>query len=331
MAEPLLSVENLKTYFFIGSAISRAVDGVSFTVARGETLGLVGESGCGKTVSSLSIMRLVPSPPGRIIGGRILFDGRDLLTLRDEDMRRVRGREIGMVFQEPMTSLNPVYTIGYQIAEVLLTHTGITHSEAYKRAEELLSRVKMPAPAKQLACYPHELSGGLRQRVMIAMAVACQPKLLIADEPTTALDVTIQAQILELFQELKATLGMSMLLVTHNLAVVAEVADAIAVMYAGYIVEYAETRNLFAEPIHPYTVGLLTAVPTIARKSERLEAIPGNVPDPADKPPGCPFHPRCYLRRKLGTRVCDEQVPDITQCGPRHWVRCWNAPREHGK
>lgn len=321
MNDTLLSVRNLHTYFFVGSAVSKAVEGAEFNIRLGETLGLVGESGCGKTVTSLSIMRLIPSPPGKIVYGSILFDGRDLLTLAEEHMRRVRGGEIGMVFQEPMASLNPVYSIGYQIAEVILAHTPTPRQEVRDKCIELLSSVGMPEAERQLDRYPHELSGGLRQRAMIAMAIACGPKLLIADEPTTALDVTIQAQILELFQELKSSRAMSVLLVTHNLAVVAEVSDSVAVMYSGRIVEYASTAELFTNPIHPYTAGLLSSVPSVHRKVEHLEVIPGNVADPSNKPRGCPFHPRC----KLATKECSAEMPPVERLDSAHWFRCWNA------
>ena len=321
MREPLLQVEDLKTRFVTDEGVVRAVDGVSFRIAGGETLGLVGESGCGKSVTALSVLRLIDPRQGEITGGRIVWQGRNILDLPEREMRRIRGNEIAMVFQEPMASLNPVYSIGYQIAEVILAHTPTPRQEVRDKCIELLSSVGMPEAERQLDRYPHELSGGLRQRAMIAMAIACGPKLLIADEPTTALDVTIQAQILELFQELKSSRAMSVLLVTHNLAVVAEVSDSVAVMYSGRIVEYASTAELFTNPIHPYTAGLLSSVPSVHRKVEHLEVIPGNVADPSNKPRGCPFHPRC----KLATKECSAEMPPVERLDSAHWFRCWNA------
>jgi oligopeptide/dipeptide ABC transporter ATP-binding protein len=292
---PLLAVEGLVTAFHTDEGTVRAVDGVSFEVKDGGTLGIVGESGCGKSVTSLSIMRLLPTPPGRIEAGKILFEGKNLLELPESDMRKLRGNRISMIFQEPMTSLNPVYTAGQQIMEAIRLHQKTTKAEARKKAIEMLTLVGIPAPDKRVDEYPHQLSGGMRQRVMIAMALACQPKLLIADEPTTALDVTIQAQILDLLARLRGELGMSIILITHDLGVVAEFVDEIVVMYAGKVVERAETRALFAAPKHPYTRGLLKSVPSYGDNAvqKRLPTIPGVVPDLRDLPKGCRFQDRC--------------------------------------
>jgi oligopeptide/dipeptide ABC transporter ATP-binding protein len=314
----LLDVRDLRTHFFTDDGVVRAVDGVSFRVRRGKTLGVVGESGCGKSVTALSVMRLVP-PPGRHVGGRILFEGRDLATLPEPEMRAVRGRDIAMIFQEPMTSLNPVFTVGYQIMEAIRTHLPVSRSEARRRAVELLEKVKIPAAARRVDDYPHQMSGGMRQRVMIAMALACTPRLLIADEPTTALDVTIQAQILDLLRELQQEFRMSVLIITHDLGVVAEVADEVAVMYASKIVEYAPARELFREPLHPYTVGLLRAIPRLdTPKAEKLSVIPGTVPNPLRFPPGCAFHPRC----PMAVDRCREVEPRLRELRPGHWVAC---------
>jgi len=291
--EPLLDIRDLKTYFFTDRGVARAVDGVSFFIPPRSTLGLVGESGCGKSVSALSILRLIQSPPGKIVSGSIQLEGRDLLGLSEEEIRRVRGNRISMIFQEPMTSLNPVFTIGDQIAEAILTHQPVNRAEALDRAIELLRRVRIPSGETQVHQYPHQISGGMRQRVMIAMALACNPKLLIADEPTTALDVTIQAQILELLRELQQEFGMSILLITHDLGIVAEMADFVAVMYAGQIVEFAPAEELFANPQHPYTLGLFQSRPSLGMRKKRLDVIPGVVPNPIHFPPGCRFHPRC--------------------------------------
>ncbi len=318
----LVEVRNLKTYFFTRRGIVKAVDGVSFTIERGHTLGLVGESGCGKSVTSLSILRLI-SPPGRIVGGEILFDGVDLLKLDDETMRRYRGKKIAMIFQDPMTSLNPVYTVGYQIAEAILAHHDIPKREAWQRAVELMRAVAIPDPEQRAKSYPHELSGGMRQRVMIAMAISCHPELLIADEPTTALDVTIQAQILELLEHLRRTMNLSMLLITHDLGVVAETADRVAVMYAGKLVEIASTRDIFTDPQHPYTIGLLRCVPRMTTAGQddqrrRLETITGSVPDLVNLPPGCPFVPRCPEAHS----TCRQGEIAFTEVSPGHFVRC---------
>jgi peptide/nickel transport system ATP-binding protein len=291
--EPLLVVKDLKTHFFTDRGVARAVDGVSFAIPAGSTLGLVGESGCGKSVTALSILRLVQSPPGRIVGGSITLDGRDLLQCSEEEIRHVRGNQISMIFQEPMTSLNPVFTIGNQIMEALLLHRRVSRKEAEEQTIEMLRRVRIPSGETLIHQYPHQISGGMRQRVMIAMALVCRPKLVIADEPTTALDVTIQAQILELLEDLQEEFGMSILIITHDLGIVADLADHVAVMYAGRIVESASTQELFANPRHPYTLGLFHSRPRLGSKKKRLDVIPGVVPNPIDFPAGCRFHPRC--------------------------------------
>ena len=316
---PLLEVRDLHTYFFLDGGVSKAVEGADFSIARGATLGLVGESGCGKSATSLSIMRLVPSPPGKIVQGEVIFDGRDLLHLPEAEMRRIRGRDIGIIFQEPMTSLNPVFTVGWQIVEVILNHERIPHKEAWERAVEMLRKVHISAPEQRANDYPHQLSGGMRQRVVIAMALACSPRLLIADEPTTALDVTIQAQIMDLFQEVTAGTDMTVLLVTHNLGIVAQTAGEVAVMYAGRIVEHAATARLFEAPLHPYTRGLLASIPKTTSSAQRLHVIEGSVPDPARKPQGCPFHPRCPLAKP----ICSKEMPGRHAAAEGHMVRCW--------
>jgi oligopeptide/dipeptide ABC transporter ATP-binding protein len=322
-AGALLEVRDLRTWFHTDEGVVRAVDGVSFDLAAGSTLGLVGESGCGKSVTALSILRLIASPPGRIEGGEILFRGRDLVTLPDRELRRVRGNEIAMVFQEPMTSLNPVFSCGEQVAEVLRVHRGAGRREAREQAVELLRLVGIPAPEQRVDEYPHQLSGGMRQRVMIAMALACRPALLIADEPTTALDVTIQAQILELLARLQRDLGMAVLLITHDLGVVAEVAEHVAVMYAGQVVERCPVREAFHDPRHPYTLGLLACVPHLGAHRGRLHVIPGAVPDPAAHPAGCRFHPRCGF----ATERCRAEQPALAPAAAGHEVRCWHADR----
>ncbi len=322
--EPLLAVDNLVTTFRTESGVVRAVDGVSFTVAAGETLAVVGESGCGKSVTSLSVLRLVPNPPGRIEAGRIRFRGQDLLQLPEREMRAIRGNEISMVFQEPMTSLNPVFTVGAQIGEAIALHQKVGKTEARTRAIEMLKRVGIPAPEQRVDEYPHQLSGGMRQRVMIAMALSCNPALLIADEPTTALDVTVQAQILELIASLQESMGMAVLLITHDLGVVAEVADRVAVMYAGRIVEYAPVADIFARPQHPYTVGLLESLPAMSAGRDRLRVIPGTVPNPAEFPSGCPFHPRCAI----AVAACSGALPALEMApggDSAHQVRCFRA------
>ncbi|ODS56173.1 MAG: peptide ABC transporter ATP-binding protein [Acidobacteria bacterium SCN 69-37] len=293
MSDPLLRLDDLKTYFHTDEAVVRAVDGVSYEVHAGETLAVVGESGSGKSVTALSILRLIPQPPGRIEGGRILFKGRDLVTASEAEMRRIRGAEISMIFQEPMTSLNPVFTCGEQIVEAVVLHERVDRRAARRRAIEMLELVGIPSAAQRADAYPHQLSGGMRQRVMIAMALACRPSVLIADEPTTALDVTIQAQILELLKRLQQEIGMAVILITHDLGVVAETADRVAVMYAGQVVEYCDVRSAFARPLHPYTAGLQASLPRLGETRESLRVIPGNVPNPAHFPDGCRFHPRC--------------------------------------
>ena len=317
----LLQVRDLRTSFFTSDGEVRAVDGVTFDIEDGETVGLVGESGCGKSVTALSIMRLLPKGTGRLVGGEIIYRGRDLATLSDEEMRRIRGNEISMIFQEPMTSLNPVFTIGEQIAEAVRLHQRVDKREAHDRAVEMLRLVKIADPEKRLRDFPHQLSGGMRQRVMIAMALSCNPKLLMADEPTTALDVTIQAQILELIAELQAKLGMAVLLITHDLGVVAERANHVAVMYAGKIVERARPDVIFSRPMHPYTIGLMNSVPGVGGRKARLDAIPGIVPSPLHWPSGCRFRDRCGR----ADTACAETQPDLREVEPGHWVACLKA------
>ena len=319
--DPVLEVRDLRTYFHTEEGVARAVDGVSFVVGRGQTLGLVGESGCGKSVSAFSIMRLVPDPPGRIEAGQILLRGRDLLALDEEEMRQVRGDDIAMIFQEPMTSLNPVLTCGFQIAEAVVLHQQVPMQEARARAVEMLQLVGIPAPEQRIDEYPHQLSGGMRQRVMIAMALSCNPDVLIADEPTTALDVTIQAQILALLESLQESLRMAIVMITHDLGVIAETADQVAVMYAGQIVEYAETQSLFAGPRHPYTRGLLRSIPRLDAEQERLDIIPGVVPDARVFPQGCRFAPRC----PLADAHCRAEAPSLEEVEAGHWAGCWKA------
>ncbi|RAI02052.1 dipeptide ABC transporter ATP-binding protein DppD [Acuticoccus sediminis] len=323
-AAPLLAVEDLAVHFKVEGATYHAVDGVSFSVDRGETLGIVGESGCGKSVTSLAIMRLVPQPPGRYARGRILFDGTDLLALPRRRMRALRGGRIGMIFQEPMTSLNPVYTLGDQIAESLKVHAGLTGRAARERAIELLEFVRLPSPEKRVDDYPHQLSGGQRQRVMIALALANEPDLLLADEPTTALDVTIQAQILELFEDLKARTNAATILITHDLGVVAQSCDRVVVMYAGRAVERATTAALFADPQHPYTIGLMAAVPRIDAATGRLSTIEGSVPRLDGTLKGCRFASRC----PLADGQCRAEDPPLVAIAPGHDVACWHAPIE---
>jgi oligopeptide/dipeptide ABC transporter ATP-binding protein len=318
MKEPLLSVHDLQVFFHTDNVVSRAVDGVSYQVRQGETVCLVGESGCGKTVSALAILGLVPRPPGEIRGGKILFKGKNLLNLNEGELQRLRGKEISMIFQEPMTSLNPVFTIGDQIQEAIITHEAVEEAEAHLRTIKLLADVGIPSPEERTRDYPHNLSGGQRQRVMIAMALACKPDLVIADEPTTALDVTIQDQILHLFRELKEKRHMALLYITHNLAVVAEIADRIHVMYAGTITEVGNVGQIFRDPSHPYTMGLLASLPSRARKGKTLYSIPGAVPDPAYKPNGCPFNPRCPHVQES----CRVEFPEMCDFGDSHFARC---------
>ena len=322
--EPLLEVRDLKTYFFTDRGVARAVDGVSFFIPPRSTLGLVGESGCGKSVTALSILRLIQSPPGKIVSGSIQFEGRDLLGVSEEEIRRVRGNHISMVFQEPMTSLNPVFTIGDQIMEAILTHEGVSRAEALNRTVEMLRRVRIPSAETLVHQYPHQISGGMRQRVMIAMALACSPKLLIADEPTTALDVTIQAQILTLLRDLQQEFGMSILLITHDLGIVAEMADFVAVVYAGQIVEFAPAPELFQNPQHPYTLGLFQSRPSLGMRKKRLDVIPGVVPNPISFPSGCRFHPRC----SYAAEICRTTEVTLQEVAREHTSACLLVQRD---
>jgi oligopeptide transport system ATP-binding protein len=316
----LLEVNELKTYFYTPDGVVKAVNGVSYSLKDGEALGLVGESGCGKSVSALSLMRLIPTPPGKIVDGQVIFDGRDLLKLSDEEIRRIRGNDIAMIFQDPMTSLNPVLTIGRQISEALELHKGMSKSQARERTIELLELVGIPSARSRVDDYPHQFSGGMRQRVMIAMALSCDPKVLLADEPTTALDVTIQAQILDLIKRLRSELGMAVILITHDLGVVAGLADKINVMYAGYIVESAPADELFKNPRHPYTLGLLRSIPRIDEpRREKLVPIEGLPPDLIDTPPGCPFQPRCVY----AIDRCREENPSLEPVSRGHTIACW--------
>ena len=317
LKNPLLEVHSLSTHFFTEEGVVRAVENVSFEIYPGEILGLVGESGCGKSVTGLSLLKLIPIPPGRIVNGDILFDGRSLLNLEEKEMEKVRGNDIAMIFQEPMTSLNPVFTIGDQIMEAIILHQRLDKTEARKRAIDMLDRVKIPSPEKRVDSYPHQLSGGMRQRAMIAMALSCQPKLLIADEPTTALDVTIQAQVLQLLKEIQREMGMSVMLITHDLGVVSEIADRVAVMYAGRIFEYGPIEAIFGEMRNPYTRGLMHSIPQLTERKGRLNAIPGQVPDPMNLPVGCKFHPRCYMM----IEDCKKGEP-IFQVDGDHFSRC---------
>jgi oligopeptide/dipeptide ABC transporter ATP-binding protein len=342
MAQPLLEVQNLDVAFDTDRGQVRPVRDVSFSIFPGQTVALVGESGCGKSVTSLSVLRLIPQPPGRILGGKVMLEGRDLLALSEKEMRRVRGKDIAMIFQEPMTSLNPVYSIGDQIAEAIILHQHVSSREAKKIAEKALNDVGIADPQRRLSEYPHQMSGGMRQRVMIAMALSCKPKLLIADEPTTALDVTIQAQILELLRKLQRETGMSVLLITHDLGVVAENADVVNVMYASRIVESATVEELFDHPQHPYTQGLFRAVPKLGAHAERLQTIAGTVPNPSHFPSGCKFHPRCPRTRELAAaakpeetiiiraadeqarvlRRCQQEEPNLREVLPNHGAAC---------
>jgi oligopeptide/dipeptide ABC transporter ATP-binding protein len=318
----LLDVKNLKTYFYTDDGVVKAVDGVDFYVNEGEVLGLVGESGCGKSVTSFSILRLVSSP-GRIEEGQIFFEGRDLLTLSQEEMVHVRGDRISMIFQQPQTSLNPVFRIGDQIVEVFQIHSKLDKREAWQKAIDLLRLVGIPDPERKANAYPHELSGGQAQRVMIAMALALNPRLLIADEPTTALDVTIQAQILDLMRYLRKQVNTAVILITHDLGVIAEMADRVAVMYAGSIVEQAGVNAIFAQPHHPYTQGLIASVPVLGQIKDELDTIPGNVPNLVNLPPGCRFASRCLAREQYDLQICTEVEPDLVPVGHAHQVRCW--------
>ena len=321
-SKPLLEVKGLKTYFYTEDGVVRAVDGVSFEVYPGEVLGLVGESGCGKSVTSLSIMRLI-SKPGRIDEGEILIDGEDLLKLPEDEMIKIRGNRISMIFQQPQTALNPVFKVGDQLAEVLDVHQDLGKEAGWKRAVALLKMVGVPDPERRADAYPHELSGGMAQRVMIAMALACVPELLIADEPTTALDVTIQAQILDLMRDLRREMGTSVILITHDLGVVAEMAERVAVMYAGEIVEQTDVNTLFDQPLHPYTQGLIGSIPVLGEIKEKLDVIPGSVPNLVNLPPGCRFAPRCQARFKYACTICAEIKPELVEVKQGHSVRCW--------
>ena len=319
---PQLEIKNLKTYFYTEDGVVKAVDGVDFEVYPGEVLGLVGESGCGKSVSALSIMRLI-GQPGKVLEGEIVFDGQDLLKLTENEMTHVRGNRISMIFQQPQTALNPVFKVGDQIAEVLGIHQNLGREVGWKRAIELLKMVGISEPERRAESYPHELSGGMAQRVMIAMALACLPELLIADEPTTALDVTIQAQILDLMRDLRAKVGASVILITHDLGVIAEMAARVAVMYAGRIVEQADVKTLFAKPLHPYTQGLMGSIPVLGKIKEKLDVIPGNVPNLINLPPGCRFAPRCRARVEHQLKICTEVEPDLVEVASAHTARCW--------
>lgn len=319
MKEKLLEIKNLKTYFFTDTGQVPAVNGVDFYIHEGETLGVVGESGCGKSVTSLSVMRLLTDTPGKVVDGSIRFKGKDLLSLSEKEMRKIRGNEIAMIFQEPMTSLNPVYTIGEQIGEAVKLHLKYNKKEAKNHVINMLKLVGIPRAEEIINEYPHQLSGGMRQRIMIAMAMACNPTLLIADEPTTALDVTIQAQILELMKKLKKEKATSIMLITHDLGVVAEMCDRVIVMYAGKVVEEAEVTEIFDNPKHPYTKGLLNSIPKLGQKMDRLDSIPGNVPTPANMPKGCKFAPRCSQVMD----ICKENEPDLIQVEDGHKCRCF--------
>ena len=328
---PLLQVRNLKTYFFTVDGIARAVDNVSINLYEGKTLGLVGESGCGKSVTAMSIMRLIKDPPGKTVEGRILFNGQDLLQISTKEIKAVRGKQIAMIFQEPMTSLNPVYKIGDQIAEMLMLHENLNKRESWDRAVEMLKKVQIPSPEKRVHDYPHQLSGGMRQRVMIAMALSCNPKILIADEPTTALDVTVQAQIIDLMLELKEEFGTAILLINNDLGVIAEIAERVDVMYAGKVVEEAQTLSIFEEPKHPYTQGMLKSLPKLDTDFEssgrRLQEIKGMVPSFYELPVGCSFHPRC----RYAMEVCREKPPDLIDIGGDYLVQCHlYAPNKKG-
>ncbi|MDI6025652.1 ABC transporter ATP-binding protein [Corticibacterium sp. UT-5YL-CI-8] len=321
-APPILEVRNLKTYFSSERGDIRSVDDISFSVVKGETLGIVGESGSGKSVTSLSIMRLIAAPPGRYAGGQILFENRDILQLSKAEMRALRGNRISMIYQEPMTSLNPVFTVGEQIAETIALHQNLSRKSAFSKAIDMLRLVNIPEPERRATEYPHQLSGGMRQRVMIAMALSCNPRLLIADEPTTALDVTIQAQILDLLRRLRRDLGMSIVLITHDLGVVAEMCDRVAVMYAGKIVEVADVTALFDNPLHPYTEGLLASIPRLDEDVDELYAIEGSVPNPIDRPPGCAFAGRCPYVFEL----CRTEEPPLVEVRPGRQAACFLAP-----
>jgi len=320
VSDILLEVNHLKTYFFLDEGVSQAVDGMDFSIRKGKTLGMIGESGCGKSVSALSILQLIPMPPGKIISGEILFEGEDLLRKSKHEIKKIRGNDISMIFQEPMTSLNPVFTIGDQIMEPILLHQKVDKARARQMAIEMLDLVGIPSPAKRVDEYPHQLSGGMRQRAMIAMALSCRPKLLIADEPTTALDVTIQAQILALIRRIKKEIGMAVLMITHDLGVIAETAEDVVVAYAGKAVEYADVVTIFKSPAHPYTQALYNSIPRLTdTKKRRLEVVSGIVPNPLEFPPGCRFHPRCKYARDF----CRTDEPQLISISENHGVRCF--------
>lgn len=321
MEHTLVQIKNLKTYFFTDAGIVKAVDDVTLNIPQGKTVAVVGESGSGKSVMASSIMKLVPQPPGKIVSGEILFEGEDMVKMSEEEMRLIRGNRISMIFQEPMTSLNPVFRIGEQITEAIELHQQASEKEAIEKAEEILKLVGIPAAEERMRDYPHQLSGGMRQRVMIAMALACNPELLIADEPTTALDVTIQAQILELMRSLQEGIGMAILLITHDLGVVAEMADEVIVMYAGQVVEYTDVNTLFRNPLHPYTAGLMRSIPRVDVKQDKLFVIEGVVPNPMNFPEGCRFAPRC----SLAVPECRGAIPELREITPGHQVRCIKA------
>lgn len=317
----LLEVKDLRTYFYTDDGVVKAVDGVNFSIETGKTLGIVGESGCGKSVTAMSILRLIAQPPGKIVDGTAIFEEKDLLKISEKEMRDVRGNEISVIFQEPMTSLNPVFTVGFQIGEVLILHQKLSKEEAMERAIQMIKLVGIPNAERIAEEYPHQLSGGMRQRVMIAMALACQPKLLIADEPTTALDVTIQAQILEIMNDLKTKLNTSIMLITHDLGVIADMADHVIVMYAGKVVEDAPVVELYQNPKHPYTIGLMSSIPSLVKEGQRLETITGSVPNPLYLPKGCYFHPRC----KYAIDECKNSQPELREIIPGHKVACFRA------
>ncbi len=321
----LLKVNNLKTYFYTHEGVIKAVDAVSFSVKQGETLGIVGESGSGKSVTALSIMRLIPNPPGRIVGGEIIFEGRNLCSLGEKEMQKIRGRKISMIFQEPMTSLDPVFTIGHEITETILLHQNLSKQEAREKAIQMLEVVGIPDAARRMNNYPHELSGGMRQRIMIAMALSCNPALLIADEPTTALDVTIQSQILWLINDLKRKFNTAVLIITHDLGVISEMCDYVAVMYAGHVVEYTDVYTIFENPLHPYTKGLNRSIPRMDEDREKLESIKGMVPNLLHLPPGCPFHPRC----EHAFERCFHEITEFIEVEPYHLVKCHMVEKKH--
>jgi oligopeptide/dipeptide ABC transporter ATP-binding protein len=320
----ILSIQNLSTFFDTELGVAKAVQDVSFEIEKGKTLALVGESGCGKSVTALSIMRLIPTPPGRIESGKIFYREHNILEFSEKQMRGIRGNKIAMIFQEPMTSLNPVYTIGDQIVEAITLHQKKTYEQAWSMAQEMLDKVRIPDPARRMSEYPHLLSGGMRQRVMIAMAISCKPSLLIADEPTTALDVTIQAQILDLLDELQQSENMSILLITHDLGVVAQRADDVAVMYVSKIAEKCSCKELFKNPLHPYTQGLLHSLPQLGTRQKRLNTIAGNVPEPLNFPSGCKFHTRCPIG--CNDKRCQTAEPELKEVSKDHFAACWYAP-----